>query len=91
MAQQVKDPMLSLQRYGSLLRRGFSPWPRNFHVQRAQPKKNCVAGGRHFVFYDLTFPINQMRPPEHLRILKKMIEGRCLAWCGNEAQPRLPQ
>ena len=33
MAQQVKDPVLSLQQ----LR--FAPWPRNFHMPQAQPKK----------------------------------------------------
>ena len=33
MAQQVKNPGLSLQQLGSLLWEGFDPWP------RAQPKK----------------------------------------------------
>ena len=32
MAQQVKDPVLSL------LWRGFDPWPRNLHVLQTQPK-----------------------------------------------------
>ena len=41
-AQQVKDPVLSLQQLGlqSLLWCGLSPWPRNFHVLQVQPKKN---------------------------------------------------
>ena len=37
--QLVKHPALSLQQLGSLLRREFSLWPRNFHTPRAQPKK----------------------------------------------------
>ena len=32
MAQWVKDLALSLQWLGSLLRRRFNPWPRNFHM-----------------------------------------------------------
>ena len=39
MAQQVKDPPLSLQQLGSLLWRMFDPWPRNFCVPWAWPKK----------------------------------------------------
>ena len=31
--QQVKDPKLSLQQLGSLLRCGFDPWPRNFQYR----------------------------------------------------------
>ena len=32
-AQQVKDPVLSLDRLGLLLWLGFDPWPRNFCMQ----------------------------------------------------------
>ena len=39
MAQKVKDLVLSLQWLGSLLCCGFSPWPRNFHMPQAWPKK----------------------------------------------------
>ena len=39
MAQWVKDSALSQQPLGSLLWRGFSPWPRNFHILQAWPKK----------------------------------------------------
>ena len=35
----VKDPALSLQWLGSLLWRRFSPWPGNFHMPWAWPKK----------------------------------------------------
>ena len=38
MAQWVKDPVLSL------LWRGFSPWPGNFHMPQAQPKKKKRKG-----------------------------------------------
>ena len=33
MAQRVKDLVLTLQRLK------FDPWPRNFHMPQAQPKK----------------------------------------------------
>ena len=36
---QVKDPVLSLQWLGSLLWCRFNPWPGNFHMPWAQPKK----------------------------------------------------
>ena len=39
MAQEVKDPVLSLQWLGSLLLYGFDPWPRNFHMLQMQPKE----------------------------------------------------
>ena len=39
-AQWVKDPALSLQWLWLLLWHGFDPWPRNFHMPWAQPKKN---------------------------------------------------
>ena len=38
-AQWVKDMALSLEWLGSLLWLGFDPWPRNFHVSQAWPKK----------------------------------------------------
>ena len=37
MAQQVKDPMLSLQPLRSLLYCGFDHWPRDFHMLQVQP------------------------------------------------------
>ena len=36
MAQQVKDPVLSLQWLWSLLWRSLHPWPGNFHTSQAQ-------------------------------------------------------
>ena len=39
MVQWVKNLVLSLQQLGSLLWHGFHPWPRNFHIPQAQPKK----------------------------------------------------
>ena len=39
MAQQVKDAMLSLLQLRSLLWCGFDPWPRNFHMLLAWPKR----------------------------------------------------
>ena len=39
-AQGVKHPALSLQWLGLLLRQRFNPWPRNFHMSQAQPKRN---------------------------------------------------
>ena len=38
-AQQVKDLALALQQLRSLLWCGFDPWPGNFHMPRARPKK----------------------------------------------------
>ena len=40
-AQQVKNPALSLQPLRSLLWFWFSPWPRNFHMPWARPPKIC--------------------------------------------------
>ena len=49
MVQQVKDPAVSLQWLGSLLWQGFKPWPKNFHMPRAQLLKKLerfdVCGG----------------------------------------------
>ena len=39
MAQQVKDPALSLRWPKSLLWCGFDPWPRNSCMLQAWPKK----------------------------------------------------
>ena len=39
MAQWVKDQALSLQQLGLLLWPGFDPWPRNFWMPWAWPKK----------------------------------------------------
>ena len=39
MAQQVKDPALSLLWLRSLLWREFDPWPLNFHVPQVRLKK----------------------------------------------------
>ena len=39
MAQQVKDVVLSLQQLGSSLWLGLDPWPGNFHMSQARPKK----------------------------------------------------
>ena len=37
-AQQVRNPALSLLQLGLLLWCGFDPWPRNFHMPWVQPK-----------------------------------------------------
>ena len=42
MAQWLKGLMLSLQWLGSLLQHGFNPWPRNFLMLWAWPKKKKV-------------------------------------------------
>ena len=39
MVQQVKDLSLSLEQLWSLLWPGFNPWPRDFHMPQAWPKK----------------------------------------------------
>lgn len=39
MAQQGKNPVLSLQGPGSLLRHGCDPRPGNFHMLRVPPKR----------------------------------------------------
>ena len=39
MAQQIKGLVASLQWFGSLLGHGFNPWPGNFHMSGARPKK----------------------------------------------------
>ena len=38
-AQRVKDLVLPLLWLWSLLWHDFNPWPRNFHMPQAQPKK----------------------------------------------------
>ena len=42
MVQRVKDPVSSLLWLGSVLWRGFDPWPGNFCIPRVQPKKKSV-------------------------------------------------
>ena len=39
MVQQVKDLALSPRWLGSLQCPGFDPWPKNFHMPQAWPKK----------------------------------------------------
>ena len=39
-AQQVKDPALSLLRLRSLLWHGFDPWSRNLHALWVRQKRN---------------------------------------------------
>ena len=46
MAQQIKDPALSLLWLGLLVWRGFDPWPRNFHMPWAEAKKTLTHMGR---------------------------------------------
>ena len=41
MAQQVKDPVLSLQWLGLLPWHRFDPWPGNFQVPWVQPQHKC--------------------------------------------------
>lgn len=45
-AQQVKDPVLSLQWPGSLLCCRLNSWPGNFHVLQVQPKKEKEKKGK---------------------------------------------
>ena len=58
---QVKDPALSLQRLGSPLWLGFNPWPRNFHVQQLQPKRERESLLRHCLCYKWRQLVN-LRP-----------------------------
>lgn len=37
-AQWIEDPVLSLQQAWVVAVAWFTPWPRNFHMPRAQPK-----------------------------------------------------
>ena len=39
MVQLVKDLMLSLKWFGSMLCCGFDPWPGNFHIPKEWGKK----------------------------------------------------
>lgn len=39
LAQRVRYLVVSLQRPKSMLWRRFNPWPENFYMPRAQPKK----------------------------------------------------
>ena len=47
-AKQVKDPALSLQQTRLLLWCTFNPWPRNFHMPWARPKKKNPTKRYHF-------------------------------------------
>ena len=53
MAQQVKDPALSLQGLGLLPWFRFDTWPRNFHKLRASPPK-CKTNKTPHIWF--TFP-----------------------------------
>ena len=46
MVQWVKDLVLSLWWLQSLLWHGFDPWPGNFHILRAWPKKSDIQFGK---------------------------------------------
>ena len=50
-AQQVKDPKLSLQWLKLLLCKGFDPWPRNLHMPWVQKKKKKKIGAVHIPAY----------------------------------------
>ena len=66
MAQQVKDPSLSLLRLWLHLWRGFNPRPGNFHVPWVQPKKkrkDLLTNGSNF------YPIKKKKT----LILKKFL------------------
>ena len=56
--QWVKDPALSLQWLGSLLRHEFNSWPRKFHMlwvgQKTLPKKNKKS---HSIFHPFLQPL----------------------------------
>ena len=67
-AQQVKDPALSLQRLGLLLWRGFDPWPGKFHVPWVQQKKK-----KSTMRYHLT--------PVTMTIIRKSTNSKC--WRGH--------
>ena len=48
-APRVKDPVLSMQRLGSLLGCGFDPWPQNFHMPAgmADDRNGTATSGPH--------------------------------------------
>ena len=57
-AQQVKDPLLSLGWFRSLLWYGFNPWPRNFHMpwtwtkkREREREKQCIFAEKNTVYY----------------------------------------
>ena len=56
MAQQVKDPVLSLWQLRLLLWQGFDPWPRNLHMQDLGTVKKCQRGDL-FSHFHSVFPI----------------------------------
>ena len=51
MAQQVKDPVSSLQQ---LVDAEFHPWPRNFHMLQAQLPKKVQGPGATVLFHHFT-------------------------------------
>ena len=51
MAQQVKDPALSLQWLRSLLWHRFNPWPRNFHMPQVRHKKRKEDSNYYTLFF----------------------------------------
>lgn len=53
-AQQVKDPVLSVKLLGSLLWYGFDPWPENFYMPwvplgEKKKKKDNPQNGRKYL------------------------------------------
>ena len=55
MGQRVKDPVLSLQSLGLLLRCGFDPWPGNQACPPPAPKKTLKK--REFLFFFKLFTV----------------------------------
>ena len=62
-AQQVKDPALSLKQLRSLLWCRFDPWPGNLHMPQAQPKRKKNGNSQNMWILNTTFFFLFLSPP----------------------------
>ena len=87
MVQWVKDPVLLLQQFGLLLWLEFDPWPGNFYMLGAQPKRRKKQ--QNFVDDNANYHLSlqqvavTLKPTDHHK--KYNNRSSCRAWLsGNE-------
>ena len=76
--QYVKDLALSLQWLGTLLWRGFDPWPGNFRILRAWPKPNQTTNKKISVLVQAHFFPSRShmytQTQKYLKLLRRFVD-----------------